>query len=70
MINLILFLFLPYPLLLFLTCFLCERYLIKLRQKEYYYNLGIADKKSDSSVFVEFMLEIIKQSVEELVVQN
>ena len=44
--------------------------LIKLRQKEYYYNLGIADKKSDSSVFVEFMLEIIKQSVKELASQN
>ena len=44
--------------------------LIKLRQKEYYYNLGIADKKSDSSVFVEFMLEIIKQSIKELALQN
>ena len=44
--------------------------LIKLRQKEYYYNLGIANKKSDSSVFVEFMLEIIKQSIKELALQN
>ena len=44
--------------------------LIKLRQKEYYYSLGIADKKSDSSVFVEFMLEIIKQSIKELALQN
>ena len=40
--------------------------LIKLRQQECYYNLGIADKKSDSSVFMEFMLKIIKHSVEEL----
>ncbi len=33
--------------------------LIRTRQKEYYDSLGKADKEADSAVFVEFMLEVI-----------
>ncbi len=39
--------------------------LIRTRQLEYYDALGKADKEADSSVFVEFMLEIILETLEE-----
>lgn len=37
--------------------------LIQARQKEYYYALRTADNTADSSVFVEFMLEIINDAL-------
>lgn len=40
--------------------------LIKERQTEYYNVLGISDKKGTSTLFIEFMLEIIKESLGEL----
>lgn len=40
--------------------------LIQSRQKEYYDALGKADKEVDSAVFVELMLEIIKDSLHEM----
>lgn len=42
--------------------------LIKSRQKEYYDALGAADRQADSAVFVEFMLEIIRDSLREVTV--
>ncbi len=42
--------------------------LIQSRQKEYYAALGAADAQSDSAVFVELMLEIIRDSLKELTV--
>lgn len=42
--------------------------LIQSRQKEYYDTLGIADKKADSSGFVELMMEIIRDSLNEVAV--
>jgi Fic family protein len=40
--------------------------LIKLRQSEYYKILGESDNKGDSTGFIEFMLQIINESLEEL----
>jgi Fic family protein len=40
--------------------------LIKARQSEYYRILGESDNKGDSTGFIEFMLQIIKESLEEL----
>lgn len=40
--------------------------LIQSRQKAYYEALGIADTKTDSAIFVELMLEIIKDSLHEM----
>lgn len=40
--------------------------LIQSRQKEYYDALGAADKEADSAVFVELMLEIIRDSLKEI----
>ena len=40
--------------------------LIQSRQKEYYDALGMADKEVDSAVFVELMLEIIRDSLKEI----
>lgn len=40
--------------------------LIQSRQKEYYDALGTADKQADSAVFVELMLEIIKETLKEI----
>ena len=40
--------------------------LIKRKQEEYYSTLAIADKQGNSTVFVEFMLEIIKESLMEI----
>lgn len=40
--------------------------LIKERQSEYYRILGESDNKGDSTGFIEFMLQIINQSLEEL----
>ena len=40
--------------------------LIQSRQKEYYEALGTADTQSDSSAFVELMLEIIKDSLDKI----
>lgn len=40
--------------------------LIQSRQKEYYDALGTADKEADSAVFVELMLEIIRDSLKEI----
>ena len=42
--------------------------LIRLRQSEYYDALGKADRDADSAVFVELMLEIILDTVKEIVV--
>ena len=45
--------------------------LIKERQQEYYYVLGESDNQGTSTVFIEFMLEIINDSLEELLnIQN
>jgi Fic family protein len=40
--------------------------LIKVRQSEYYRMLGESDNKGDSTGFIEFMLQIINESLEEL----
>lgn len=40
--------------------------LIKTRQSEYYKILGESDNKGDSTGFIEFMLQIINESLEEL----
>lgn len=40
--------------------------LIKRRQAEYYDILDISDRSGESTLFIEFMLEIIKESLEEL----
>ena len=40
--------------------------LIKKKQEEYYSTLAIADKQGNSTVFIEFMLEIIRQSLMEI----
>jgi len=40
--------------------------LIKARQTEYYQILGESDNKGDSTGFIEFMLQIINESLEEL----
>ena len=40
--------------------------LIKARQSEYYRILGECDNKGDSTGFIEFMLQIINESLEEL----
>lgn len=40
--------------------------LIKENQEEYYRTLAIADSKGESTVFVEFMLRIVEESLEEL----
>jgi len=51
--------------------FLPVESLVKLRQKEYYDVLGKSDKQGSSTAFIEFMLEIIKDALEELLnVQN
>jgi len=45
--------------------------LIKLKQQEYYNVLGKSDTQGSSTSFIEFMLEIIKDALEELLkVQN
>jgi Fic family protein len=40
--------------------------LIKKRQSEYYRILGESDNKGDSTGFIEFMLQIINESLEDL----
>ena len=40
--------------------------LIKTRQTEYYRTLGESDNKGDSTGFIEFMLQIINESLEDL----
>lgn len=42
--------------------------LIQSRQKEYYDALGKADKEADSAVFVELMLEIIRDTLQDVAV--
>lgn len=42
--------------------------LIQSRQEEYYNTLGVADKSDDSAVFVELMLEIIRDSLKEITI--
>ena len=42
--------------------------LIQSRQKEYYDALGVADKMTDSAVFVELILEIIRDTLEDTTV--
>lgn len=42
--------------------------LIQSRQKEYYDALGAADRQADSAGFVELMLEIIRDSLNEVTV--
>ncbi len=45
--------------------------LIKKRQGEYYESLGQSDNAGESTAFIEFMLEIILESLEELLnIQN
>jgi len=45
--------------------------MVKSRQQEYYNVLGKSDKQGTSTAFIEFMLEIIKDALEELLkVQN
>jgi len=45
--------------------------LIKERQEQYYESLGKSDDRGESTVFIEFMLEIILESLEELLnIQN
>ncbi|MBL7967747.1 MAG: Fic family protein [Prolixibacteraceae bacterium] len=45
--------------------------LIKLKQQEYYNVLGKSDRQGNSTAFIEFMLEIIQDALEELLkVQN
>ncbi len=46
--------------------FLPVESLIKKRQAEYYNSLEISDKKGDSTLFIEFMLSVIDDSLEEL----
>lgn len=46
--------------------FLPIELLIKARQSEYYRILGESDNKGDSTLFIEFMLQIINESLEEL----
>lgn len=40
--------------------------LVKERQGEYYKVLGIADKNADSSIFIEFMLQAILDTLREM----
>lgn len=45
--------------------------LIKERQEQYYESLGKSDNTGESAVFIEFMLEIILESLQELLnIQN
>ena len=45
--------------------------LVKQKQREYYNVLGKSDRQGNSTSFIEFMLEIIKDALEELLkVQN
>ncbi|WP_066632455.1 Fic family protein [Labilibacter marinus] len=45
--------------------------LIKERQEQYYESLGKSDNSGESTVFIEFMLEIVLESLEELLnIQN
>jgi Fic family protein len=46
--------------------FLPIEYLIKLRQTEYYSKLSESDKKGHSTPFIEFMLNIILDSLDDL----
>ncbi len=46
--------------------FLPVESLIKKRQTEYYKSLEMSDKKGDSTLFIEFMLSVIDDSLEEL----
>jgi Fic family protein len=46
--------------------FLTIESLIKVRQSEYYRILGESDNKGDSTGFIEFILQIINESLEEL----
>lgn len=41
--------------------------LIRSRQSEYYHALGQSDQAADSRVFVEFLLEVILDSLEEII---
>ncbi|KJS81371.1 hypothetical protein [Desulfosporosinus sp. BICA1-9] len=40
--------------------------LIRERQQEYYTILAVADKAADSTAFVEFMLRVIRDALNEL----
>lgn len=45
--------------------------LIKERQEKYYESLGMSDNEGESTIFIEFMLEIIQKSLEDLLnIQN
>lgn len=46
--------------------FLPIEYLIKERQNQYYLSLQKSDKNGNSTVFIEFMLQIIRDSLDEL----
>jgi Fic family protein len=41
-------------------------HLIKLRQKDYYRSLSISDKKGNSTAFIQYMLDIISDALDEL----
>ncbi|MBC9932669.1 Fic family protein [Chitinophaga qingshengii] len=46
--------------------FLPVEHIVKKRQEDYYKALSIADKSGQSTVFIEFMLSVIKESLDEL----
>lgn len=46
--------------------FLPIEHLIKIRQQEYYNALSLSDKKGNATPFIEFMLNIISDALEEL----
>lgn len=46
--------------------FLPIEHLIKIRQKDYYKSLSLSDKNGHSTPFIEFMLSVISEALEEL----
>ncbi|QJB33497.1 Fic family protein [Chitinophaga oryzae] len=46
--------------------FLPVEHIVKSRQADYYKALGIADKTGKSTVFIEFMLSVIEEALDEL----
>lgn len=51
-------------------CLDSHRTLVKERQAEYYEALGKADRDADSTVFIEFMLIIIRDVLSEMTTQE
>ncbi|PSL47540.1 Fic family protein [Chitinophaga niastensis] len=50
--------------------FLPVETIIKKKQKEYYNALGISDKSGHSTVFIEFMLQVISEGLDELLLSQ